>query len=79
LIPVNTFARRSDRVRISGVARSKRAIPTRDEGRIRSADRAAGTHQFAATLKTSDKINGFLAKVENVMKNRASSSPKRGA
>jgi hypothetical protein len=28
-------------------------------------------HQFAATLKTSDKINGFLAKIEDVMKGRS--------
>jgi hypothetical protein len=31
-------------------------------------------HQFAATLKTSDKINGFLAKIEGVMKKRTATS-----
>jgi len=40
-------------------------------------DRTPATHQFMATLKASDKINGFLAKVEDVMKNRTPSSPKR--
>ena len=60
--------------RVDAAASKPVLLPVEGEG-----DRAAGTHQFAATLKTSDKINGFLAKVENVMKNRASSSPKRGA
>jgi len=40
-------------------------------------DRTAATHQFMATLKASDKINGFLAKVEGVMKNRTPAAPKR--
>jgi ABC-type amino acid transport substrate-binding protein len=31
-------------------------------------------HQFAATLKTSDRITGFLAKIEGVMKARSSES-----
>jgi len=40
-------------------------------------DRTGATHQFAATLKTSDRINGFLAKVEGVMKTRTAPSSKR--
>jgi hypothetical protein len=31
-------------------------------------------HQFAAALKSSDKITGFLAKIEDVMKARSSAS-----
>jgi hypothetical protein len=31
----------------------------------------APKHQFAATLKTTDKINGFLAKIDDAMKDRA--------
>jgi hypothetical protein len=44
-------------------------LPVQDD-----ADKAAdmAQHQFAATLKTSDKINGFLAKIEGVMKARTS-------
>ena len=40
-------------------------------------DRDGNTHQFTATLKTTDRINGFLAKVEGVMKMRATPSSKR--
>ena len=40
-------------------------------------DRDGNTHQFTATLKTTDRINGFLAKVEGVMKTRATPSSKR--
>lgn len=40
-------------------------------------DRTGASHQFMATLKASDKINGFLAKVEGVMKNRTAASSKR--
>lgn len=47
-------------------------MPVEGEG-----DRTPATHQFMATLKASDKINGFLAKVEGVMKNRPGSSTKR--
>jgi hypothetical protein len=44
-------------------------------------DDHAGTaqHQFASTLKTTDKINGFLAKIENVMKTRSASSSRRSS
>jgi hypothetical protein len=31
---------------------------------------SAPRHQFKATLKASDKINGFLAKIDNAMKDR---------
>lgn len=38
---------------------------------------AAGPkHQFRATLKASDKINGFLAKIDDAMKERASAKPR---
>jgi Tol biopolymer transport system component len=40
-------------------------------------DRDGNAHQFTATLKTTDRINGFLAKVEGVMKTRATPSSKR--
>jgi hypothetical protein len=43
-------------------------LPVADDAR----DGSQIQHQFAATLKTSDKINGFLAKIESVMKARAS-------
>ena len=42
-------------------------------------DRNGATHQFTATLKTSDRINGFLAKVEGVMKTRTAPSSKRAS
>jgi hypothetical protein len=35
-----------------------------------SAASSAARHQFMATLKTTDKINGFLAKIDNAMKDR---------
>jgi hypothetical protein len=34
-------------------------------------------HQFRATLKTSDKINGFLAKIDDAMKERSAASRAR--
>ena len=36
-------------------------------------------HQFAATLKATDKINGFLAKIEDVMKKRSAASSRARA
>lgn len=33
-------------------------------------DSTAPKHQFAATLKATDKINGFLAKIDDAMKGR---------
>jgi len=36
-------------------------------------------HQFAATLKSSDKVNGFLAKIEGVMKKRSATSTRARA
>ena len=33
--------------------------------------RTAAKHQFMATLKATDKINGFLAKIDNAMKDRS--------
>jgi hypothetical protein len=38
---------------------------------------AAPKHQFRATLKTSDKINGFLAKIDDAMKGRSESAKPR--
>ena len=40
---------------------------------VEGKDGAAGAakHQFSATLKTSDKINGFLAKIDNAIKGRS--------
>jgi hypothetical protein len=57
--------------RIDASASKPTVMPVEGQG-----DRTAGDvqHQFTATLKTSDKINGFLAKVENVMKTRSASS-----
>ena len=34
-------------------------------------------HQFKATLKASDRINGFLAKIDDVMKERAAAARRR--
>jgi hypothetical protein len=45
-------------------------LPVADDSRATPPVR----HQFAATLKTSDKINGFLAKIEEVMKARSRSA-----
>lgn len=33
-------------------------------------------HQFRATLKASDKINGFLAKIDGAMKERSAAKPR---
>jgi hypothetical protein len=44
-------------------------LPVADDGR----DAVVTRHQFVATLKASDKINGFLAKIESVMKARSAS------
>jgi ABC-type amino acid transport substrate-binding protein len=38
---------------------------------------AAPKHQFAATLKSTDKINGFLAKIDDAMKDRSTPARKR--
>jgi hypothetical protein len=47
-------------------------LPVADDTR----DTSQIQHQFTATLKASDKINGFLAKIETVMKAR-SAAPAR--
>jgi hypothetical protein len=60
--------------RIDAAASKPVLMPVEGEG-----DRTSATHQFMATLKASDKINGFLAKVEGVMKNRTAPSPKRAS
>jgi hypothetical protein len=40
-------------------------------------DVSASHHQFAATLRASDKITGFLAKIEDVMKARSAPTTRR--
>jgi len=63
--------------RIDAAASKPTVMPVEGER-----DRNDGTttqHQFTATLKTSDRINGFLAKVENVMKTRSASSSRRAS
>ena len=60
--------------RVDAAASKPTLLPVEGDG-----DRTATTHQFMATLKASDKINGFLAKIEGVMKNRTTATPKRSA
>lgn len=60
--------------RIDAVPSKPVLIPVEGES-----DRAASSHQFTATLKTSDRINGFLAKVDGVMKTRTPPSAKRAS
>ena len=55
--------------RVDSAASKPVLMPVAGEG-----ERTPASHQFVATLKTSDKITGFLAKVEGVMKNRATPS-----
>jgi hypothetical protein len=56
-------------------ATSKPALMTVEDGEKRAAD--AQPLQVTATLKSSDKINGFLAKIEGVMKKRSPTSAAR--
>jgi hypothetical protein len=45
---------------------------------VEGKERAGGPkHQFKATLKASDRINGFLAKIDDVMKERAAAARRR--
>jgi hypothetical protein len=60
--------------RIDGAPSKPVLMPVEGDG-----ERTAASHQFMATLKVSDKINGFLAKVEGVMKNRTAPSSKRAS
>jgi hypothetical protein len=53
--------------RIDSTASRPTLLPVADDTR----DTPQVHHQFAATLKVSDKINGFLAKIESVMKARS--------
>jgi len=55
--------------RVDAVASKPTLLPVQG-----NEDKDSVQHQFAATLKASDKINGFLAKIEGVMKKRAASS-----
>jgi hypothetical protein len=59
--------------RVGTAASKPTLLPVADESRTP----APSQHQFAATLKTSDKINGFLAKIETVMKARSASTTRR--
>jgi len=59
--------------RVDGVASRPTLLPVSDEKR----DNSAGQHQFAAALRTSDKITGFLAKIEDVMKARSATTARR--
>lgn len=43
---------------------------------VEGKDGGAAKHQFRATLKATDKINGFLAKIDDAMKERASARPR---
>jgi hypothetical protein len=56
--------------RVSDASSKPTLVPVADDSRASP----PAQHQFAATLKTSDKINGFLAKIESVMKARSASS-----
>lgn len=58
--------------RVDSNASRPTLLPVADDTR----DMSHMQHQFAATLKASDKINGFLAKIESVMKAR-SAAPAR--
>jgi hypothetical protein len=55
---------------VDSVASKPTLMPVEDEKEGATVTR----HQFAATLKASDKINGFLAKIEGVMKTRSSTT-----
>jgi hypothetical protein len=59
--------------RVDSVASRPTLLPVADARR----EAAPGEHQFAATLKASDKINGFLARIEDLMKARSASAPRR--
>jgi hypothetical protein len=55
--------------RVDAVASKPTLLPVQGEQ-----NKDGVRHQFAATLKASDKINGFLAKIEGVMKKRTAPS-----
>ena len=56
--------------RVDGATSRPTLLPVFDDER----DPSPREHQFAAALKSSDKITGFLAKIEDVMKTRSSAS-----
>jgi hypothetical protein len=56
--------------RVDSAASKPTLLPVADDSRATPPAR----HQFATTLKTSDKINGFLARIEGVMKARSESA-----
>jgi hypothetical protein len=58
---------------VDAVASKPTLMPVEDEKDVAAITR----HQFVATLKASDKINGFLAKIEGVMKTRTSTTRAR--
>ena len=55
--------------RVDSAASKPTLLPVADDSRPAPPMR----HQFSTTLKTSDKINGFLARIEEVMKARSAS------
>ena len=58
--------------RVQGTNSRTTLVPVADDKRAAR----ASEHQFAATLRASDKITGFLAKVETIMKSRAATAPR---
>lgn len=59
--------------RVDGATSRPTLLPVSDPER----DPSPREHQFAAVLKSSDKITGFLATIEDVMKARSSASGPR--
>jgi hypothetical protein len=60
--------------RVDAVASKPTLLPVQGEQ-----GKDAVQHQFAATLKATDKIKGFLAKIEGVMKKRSATSSRARA
>lgn len=59
--------------RVDAITPGPTLLPVSDDKRDIPADR----HRFVATLSASDKITGFLAKIEDVMKARSATSARR--
>jgi hypothetical protein len=55
--------------RVDSAASRPTLLPVADDSRT-----VPTQHQFTATLKTSDRISGFLAKIEGIMKARSESA-----
>jgi len=54
--------------RVDSVTSKPTLVPVEEVDKTKSGPQ----HQFSATLKTTDKINGFLSTIEGVMKKRSS-------